>query len=303
MSPEQARGLRSVDHRSDLWSVGVIAFRCMVGRLPFQGEAVGDVLVNLCTGPIPVPSELVSNLPPGFDGWTQRVLSRIPSERFSTAMELGEALAAVCGLTTPMAPFVGDARRSDPQIHQLGQRVTTPAPRDEQSVVPPLHPVSKSGSVSITHRSPSGFTGSGTANTPAPSPRQNTPTIIVATVLATLIIGLGVVALTRLGSGESEEPSVASPTPTAFPAPSEAPARAAAEPHPSGPAEPVAPTVKDAAPPAPSAAVSAAKRAPVGGPVGASTKGTGPSRASAPTRKKQSPASAPTQSLEIRLER
>src|SRR5690606_35451746 len=38
MSPEQARGLRTVDYRSDLWSLGVIAFRCVVGRLPFEGE-------------------------------------------------------------------------------------------------------------------------------------------------------------------------------------------------------------------------------------------------------------------------
>src|SRR5436190_8923447 len=69
MSPEQARGLRSVDYRSDLWSVGVIAFRCMTGRLPFEGEAVGDVLVKLCTAPLPVPSTYVPDLPPSFDGW------------------------------------------------------------------------------------------------------------------------------------------------------------------------------------------------------------------------------------------
>ena len=41
MSPEQARGLRSVDTRSDLWSLAVIAYRAVVGELPFVGEAVG----------------------------------------------------------------------------------------------------------------------------------------------------------------------------------------------------------------------------------------------------------------------
>ena len=56
MSPEQARGLRSVDYRSDLWSVGVIAYRCIMGVLPFEGEAVGDLLVKLCTAPLPIPS-------------------------------------------------------------------------------------------------------------------------------------------------------------------------------------------------------------------------------------------------------
>ncbi len=302
MSPEQARGLRSVDHRSDLWSVGVIAFRCMVGRLPFQGEAVGDVLVNLCTGPIPVPSELVSNVPPGFDRWIERALSRSPSERFSTAAELGEALAVTCGLTTPMAPFGGDARHSDPQIHQLGRHITAPAPPDGPSVRPPLSAVTKSGSVSITFRSPSGHTGSPTANTPAPTPRQNTSTIIMATVLATLTIAVSIVALTRLRGGSGDEPAAAS----APPAPSAAPALAATLQRPSEAARGPAQASENALPPTPSATASAEKTPPASGSVATSTKatkGSGPSRTAAAPRKKQEAASAPTQSLEIRLER
>jgi eukaryotic-like serine/threonine-protein kinase len=301
MSPEQARGLRSVDHRSDLWSVGVIAFRCMVGRLPFQGEAVGDVLVNLCTGPIPVPSELVSNLPPAFDGWIQRALSRTPTERFSTAVELGESLAVVCGLTTPMAPYAGDTHASDPHLGHSGQRIITPGPLDEQAIVPPLHPASKSGNVSVTFRSPTGLTGSATTNTPPP--RQNVPTIIVATVLATLIAAVGIAALTRLGSSPSEEPSAASPAPTtAPPAPSTLPADVAVR-RPSEPEARTAPTTETAPPLAPSAAASAATTPPASGPVASSAKVAGPSRTSAPPKKTQEAAGAATQSLEIRLER
>src|SRR5882724_9880832 len=99
MSPEQARGLRSVDYRSDLWSVGVIAYRCMVGSLPFEGEAVGDLLVKLCTAPLPVPSQIVPDAPPGFDAWLAKALSREPTQRFSSAAQLAESLAAVCGLS------------------------------------------------------------------------------------------------------------------------------------------------------------------------------------------------------------
>lgn len=98
MSPEQARGLRGVDSRSDLWSVAVIAYRCIVGSLPFEGEAVGDLLVKLCTAPIPVPSEIVTDVPPSFDAWFHKALSREPAQRFQTAAQLSESLAAVCGL-------------------------------------------------------------------------------------------------------------------------------------------------------------------------------------------------------------
>src|SRR5882724_13366176 len=86
MSPEQARGLRSVDYRSDLWSVGVIAYRCIVGVLPFEGEAVGDLLVKLCTSPLPIPSLAApESVPPGFDAWFAKALTREPEGRFASA--------------------------------------------------------------------------------------------------------------------------------------------------------------------------------------------------------------------------
>ncbi len=46
MSPEQARGARDIDHRSDLWAIGVIAYRAVTGRLPFPGAQIGDVIVK-----------------------------------------------------------------------------------------------------------------------------------------------------------------------------------------------------------------------------------------------------------------
>jgi eukaryotic-like serine/threonine-protein kinase len=219
MSPEQARGLRSVDHRSDLWSVGVIAFRCMVGRLPFDGEAVGDVLVNLCTGPIPVPSELVPDLPPGFDAFIARILSRTPSERFASAAELGEALAAQCGLNPRVGPTTGDVPivQSDARDLAVGYRTTNPAPKAETLVAPATEPGAPgSPGVSATFKSPSGLTGSAMANTPPPVQRQNAPTLIVATALITAIIVIGIAALLR-GIGDSQETSTEPRAPATAP--------------------------------------------------------------------------------------
>lgn len=47
MSPEQIRRSKQVDHRSDLWSLGVITFQCVTGRLPFSGEEFAEVLVEV----------------------------------------------------------------------------------------------------------------------------------------------------------------------------------------------------------------------------------------------------------------
>jgi serine/threonine-protein kinase len=125
MSPEQARGLRTVDHRADLWSVGVIAYRCIVGVLPFKGEAVGDLLVNICTADPPLPSSLVADAPAGFDAWVRRALAREQSDRFQSAQETADSLAAVAGLETRMgAPSVGS--RADTGENDLVRAESSP---------------------------------------------------------------------------------------------------------------------------------------------------------------------------------
>jgi serine/threonine-protein kinase len=138
MSPEQARGLRTVDHRTDLWALGVIVYRALTGVLPFKGEAVGDLLVNICTGEPPVPSSLVPDVPLGFDAWVRRALAREPSDRFQSAAEMSDALAEVCGVTARFGPAVS-IREAKPSAREPSAKaavtaspfVTTngPAPR------------------------------------------------------------------------------------------------------------------------------------------------------------------------------
>ena len=93
MSPEQAEG-RSVDARTDLWSMGVIAFECLTGRLPFQGDSLPALLRSICYDPVPVPSS-VRRVPAGFDAWFARAVARNPDERFQTAKELVDALESL----------------------------------------------------------------------------------------------------------------------------------------------------------------------------------------------------------------
>ncbi|MBI5537694.1 MAG: protein kinase [Deltaproteobacteria bacterium] len=100
MSPQQCQG-QAVDHRADLWALGVLAFQCMVGRLPFAQLNASEQIVAICRDPIPVPSKLQPNVPPGFDAWTQRALQREPELRFQDATEMALALDMLCKAPRP----------------------------------------------------------------------------------------------------------------------------------------------------------------------------------------------------------
>lgn len=113
MSPEQALGNKTIDHRSDLWSLAVIAFECICGVRPFDSEALGDLIVAICAKPIPVPSHLAHGpIPEGFDAWWAKAANREVDHRFQSAKELAESLRAVLAPDT----VAHKARLSMPSI-------------------------------------------------------------------------------------------------------------------------------------------------------------------------------------------
>jgi serine/threonine protein kinase len=123
MSPEQAMGSRDLDHRTDLWSLGVLAFECLLGQQPFRGETLGALIVAVCSQPLPVPSER-GEVPMGFDAWFARACARDAAQRFASARELSDALGALLpsGAATAASRAVGSEprHRSPPGAATLG---------------------------------------------------------------------------------------------------------------------------------------------------------------------------------------
>jgi eukaryotic-like serine/threonine-protein kinase len=101
MSPEQARSSGAVDHRSDLWSLAVIAYRALTGRVPFPGDELAEVILNVCTERPPPPSQIAPELGPEIDEFFARALDRDPGKRFQTARALALAFAAAAGEEPP----------------------------------------------------------------------------------------------------------------------------------------------------------------------------------------------------------
>ncbi|HVJ17900.1 MAG TPA: serine/threonine-protein kinase, partial [Polyangiaceae bacterium] len=97
MSPEQAQGNKTVDHRSDLWSLAVIAFECLTGSRPFFSDGLGDLVLAICVRDIPIPSERAS-VPLGFDAWFAKAVARDPDLRFQTPRALIESLRDALGI-------------------------------------------------------------------------------------------------------------------------------------------------------------------------------------------------------------
>jgi hypothetical protein len=96
MSPEQARGLKTIDHRTDLYSLGLVAYTMLTGNLAFSSESFGDLLLQICTAPLPSLCANAPWLPAAMDLWFQRACAREPADRFGSAQEFAEALRVAC---------------------------------------------------------------------------------------------------------------------------------------------------------------------------------------------------------------
>ncbi|AKT37335.1 serine/threonine-protein kinase [Chondromyces crocatus] len=97
MSPEQVRGDNDVDHRSDLWSMAIILFRMLTGRLPFAGEQIGHIIASILTQPVPPATGLVPELPVTIEAFFEKALARAREHRFQSVKEMLDALHVVAG--------------------------------------------------------------------------------------------------------------------------------------------------------------------------------------------------------------
>jgi serine/threonine-protein kinase len=120
MSPEQILGEPPVDARTDIWSLGVVAFEALTGKRPFDGPTVGAVTLAIHSV-TPHPSAVVPGLPPTVDEWFLRACAQKPDQRFPTVREAAQALIAAVDETSQpsglfRATMTSIADTSDPAL-------------------------------------------------------------------------------------------------------------------------------------------------------------------------------------------
>ncbi|HWO10543.1 MAG TPA: protein kinase [Polyangiaceae bacterium] len=138
MSPEQIKDSKRVDHRSDLWSLALIASECLTGRRAFEADNLLSLALQICNEPPPSPSSF-GGVPAGFDAWFEQATARRLDQRFGSARELAEQLRRVCGVAEPAA--------SEPRAPERVRPVPDAASYEPTEVLRPSppHPSSNEG--------------------------------------------------------------------------------------------------------------------------------------------------------------
>ncbi|MFJ8541606.1 protein kinase [Streptomyces sp. NPDC093586] len=238
LSPEQALG-RGVDARSDLYSVGIMLFQLVTGRLPFDADSpLAIAYAHVQENPV-APSSVNRALPPAVDALVARALKKNPNERFPSAEAMRDECLRVAasfqaappsivpGAHTPSGAGVGSA--VFPPVDQTGQAPTgpvrtpyqpTPAPNPYGTPAPsPAYGYPQQGG----YATPAASAYAPQQGAPTPPPytitpqsqgsgssgggKRNKPVLIASAVVAVLAVGGLIAALTMSGGDKDPEGS------------------------------------------------------------------------------------------------
>jgi eukaryotic-like serine/threonine-protein kinase len=226
MSPEQARGMKTIDHRADIWSLGVVLYELLCGRTPYHHiEALGELIIAICSEPPQPVQEFGPWIPPEAATIVHKSLKAQPNDRYQSAQDMLDAIKQCLpygvDITEEMLVGLTELERSD-----IARRISiTPPPQDGARLSLPSSPSNVSaqsvpppGATQINTRTTEGV-ATPTERHPTKQ-RSNTP--FIAAGLAIAVLGGGFAAFKFAGAEtaghQPPEPApVEKPTATQMP--------------------------------------------------------------------------------------
>ena len=109
MSPEQVRA-KPIDHRTDIFSLGVVLYEMLAGRRPFGGDSAVETMNAILTADVPDIAPSGRSLPPSLANIVRHCLEKSPEERFQSARDLSFALRSLSAPSGPIAPTSSSRR-------------------------------------------------------------------------------------------------------------------------------------------------------------------------------------------------
>lgn len=236
LSPEQALG-RGVDARSDLYSVGIMLFQLLTGRLPFDADSpLAIAYAHVQEEPV-APSSINRSVTPAMDALVARALKKNPNERFPSATAMRDECARVAGAGHTGAPaIIGGAPANSGS--GVGSAVFPPldqsAPAPQSGVQTPYQPQSYGlptpapasapaphygyPTPAYQHQGPAVSTPPPYTMTPQSAPagggggKRNMPVIVGAVAVALLAVGGLITALTLKNNNDPGKEAGGDPT-------------------------------------------------------------------------------------------
>jgi eukaryotic-like serine/threonine-protein kinase len=244
MSPEQAKGSGGVDHRSDIYAIGVILYEAVTGEVPFTGNTFNELMFKIVLSEPRPLAQVIPNLDPRFTEIVTRAMAREPGQRFANADEMIKALDAL-GYGGKAVP----ATVTNPQVFQGQAPPVAQAPFAQSS----------GGAVGGVTAGTQGTFATSQQGVPGAASRRSG--LGVAVGAAVLVLGGGAFAAYKVFGGKpADAPVPAAEAPASAAPPAAVSVAPAGEPkvEPAPPPATAAPATAAPPPPEPVASTSAA---------------------------------------------
>jgi serine/threonine protein kinase len=200
MSPEQCEGRGSVDHRTDIYALGIVLYEMITGKVPFTGDGYGEILVQHLTQMPAPPSTIRGLIPPHVEAVVMKALHKRPDDRYPTMDEFMRALADPVGYVEAHGGIAGFQ-----QTRLLPSNAPIPAPQMMGSSIAPLTPLPGSITGVGGLQTPTTLGGSaGQVGVPGGGKRTG---LFVGLGVGVVALGVGAVLILSGGSKSGAQPA------------------------------------------------------------------------------------------------